>query len=140
MSDLRFLRAWRIYVVAALVFNAGMLVVDAVTGNPIVVLPIICVTFLVGALVLMTRVIGRRAEQLRPRPDYAAIARMERDVYGETFQHDGSPHWASSQRDRSHDDALIHSGAIVHLGGTIILPSGEKITGAEWARRGGRTL
>lgn len=91
MSDLRFLRAWRIYVVAALVFNAGMLVVDAVTGNPIVVLPIICVTFLVGALVLMTRVIRRRAEQLRPRPDYAAIARMERDVYGETFGHDGAP-------------------------------------------------
>lgn len=91
MTDLRFLRAWRIYVVAALVFNAGMLVVDAVTGNPIVVLPIICVTFLAGALVLMTRVIGRRAEQLRPRPDYAAIARMERDVYGETFEHDGAP-------------------------------------------------
>jgi hypothetical protein len=26
-----------------------------------------------------------------PRPDYAAIARMERRIYGETFDHAGSP-------------------------------------------------
>jgi hypothetical protein len=27
----------------------------------------------------------------RPRPDYAAIARMERRIYGETFGHAGAP-------------------------------------------------
>ena len=26
-----------------------------------------------------------------PRPDYSAIARMEREVYGETFKHEGAP-------------------------------------------------
>jgi hypothetical protein len=25
------------------------------------------------------------------RPDYAAIARIEREIYGETFTHDGAP-------------------------------------------------
>jgi hypothetical protein len=122
-----------------------------------------------------------RTEQLRPRPDYAHIARMERDIFGEAFEHDGGAPQVSrprrqtcgyghplisdrpckvceyrryrfegplpsdvirsiSQRDWSRDDAaLIRSGAILRPGGTIILPSGEKIGSAEWARRGGRT-
>lgn len=30
-------------------------------------------------------------EPVRPRPDYAAIARMEREVWGEAFRHEGAP-------------------------------------------------
>jgi hypothetical protein len=30
-------------------------------------------------------------EQSRPRPDYRLIAALERDIYGEAFEHDGAP-------------------------------------------------
>jgi hypothetical protein len=50
-----------------------------------------------GAAVFLALMIGfqtfvlRRQRMLdRPRPDYSAIAAMEREVYGETFDHDGS--------------------------------------------------
>ena len=44
-----------------------------------------------GLFVLNTKTAARRRMAARPRPDYALIASMEREVYGETFRHDGSP-------------------------------------------------
>jgi len=141
------------------------------------------------AIGLETCVVRRRrgsdAVANRPRPDYISIAAMERDIYGETFRHDGAPQdgrgpiastllpkdrepsvrlqcrlghetrvrgsmppqacpqcdeQRQERRDYRADDAiLIRSGAIVRPGGHVTLPSGEKISSEEWARRGGRT-
>jgi len=56
-----------------------------------------CFAGVVGLILTMawqTRLIRRmdrqRLIQLRPRPDYSAIAAMERDIYGEAFRHEGS--------------------------------------------------
>ena len=54
-------------------------------------------TLALGAgLMAVFAVLGARSERdlrehRRPRPDYALIARMEREVYGEAFHHDGAP-------------------------------------------------
>ena len=39
----------------------------------------------------MLRDRGDRRTLDRPRPDYSLIAAMEREIYGETFKHDGAP-------------------------------------------------
>jgi hypothetical protein len=40
---------------------------------------------------LQTRLIRRLEYRNRPRPDYSAIARMEMENYGRTFEHEGAP-------------------------------------------------
>jgi hypothetical protein len=51
--------------------------------------------FNAGLFVFNTKLAhGKRAKHIeahRPHPDYALIAAMEREAYGETFRHDGSP-------------------------------------------------
>ena len=57
-----------------------------------------CVAFAVGLLGCFAYVVGgdirasmRQRRARPPRPDYTLIAAMEREVYGETFGHDGAP-------------------------------------------------
>lgn len=46
-----------------------------------------CMTLtMVGTVTFATQVIRRRRAELR-RPDHAAIARMEREIWGRTFEH-----------------------------------------------------
>lgn len=96
MSALKFLRAFRILVVAALIAVMAIGVQGAAT-TPISALygftAAILVTeaLLLLALAAQTRVIRRVEHANRPRPDYSAIAAMEREVYGRTFEHDGLP-------------------------------------------------
>lgn len=74
-------------IAAALNVAAGNLVLAA------------AMAFLAGANVFCflvnVKVTSQRRAQVieasRPRPDYALIARMEREVYGEAFRHDGAP-------------------------------------------------
>ena len=54
----------------------------------------------------------------RPRPDYSAIAAMEREVYGEEFKHEGAP----SQRGRSNPNLgqCDYCDRPVYLGGQCL--------------------
>ena len=54
----------------------------------------IFIVFWTGLICMQTALIHRRERLERPRPDYSAIAAMEREVYGETFEHDGGPETA----------------------------------------------
>ncbi|HEX3960913.1 MAG TPA: hypothetical protein VHZ03_30560 [Trebonia sp.] len=179
MTALGVMRAWRLFWVMWFVFSVVLLAQGAASGNLIgTVAPAGGAACCILTISLATKTIRRRAEQLRPRPDYAHIARMERDIFGETFEHDGAPQVSRPQRqtcgnghpqavtgacwvcgnrrrldspipadairsivlrDRSRDEEAIRSGYIVPRDAAVIMPSGEKITGAEWARRGGRT-
>lgn len=40
---------------------------------------------------VQTKLVHLREAINRPRPDYASIATMERELYGETFEHEGAP-------------------------------------------------
>lgn len=48
--------------------------------------------------------------QVGPQPDYAAIGRMEREVWGETFRHEGSAAAIRRQAETDWDAALMHYG------------------------------
>lgn len=73
--------------VAVLFSGAGMLTRGAtlVTWEVMLVLAL----FVAGAIALSVTYHSR--PPLPRRPDYALIASMEREVWGETFRHDGSP-------------------------------------------------
>lgn len=51
--------------------------------------------------------IAKARERLRPHPNYAAIASMEREVWGETFKHGGSVTAIRRQADADWDAALM---------------------------------
>lgn len=91
MNGVRAVRSWRIFNVVTLAFNLLLLTLNAVSGNILAVVNAAAVAILVAAVYVNTRTIHRIQERDRPRPDYAAIARMERDIYGETFGHEGAP-------------------------------------------------
>jgi hypothetical protein len=54
-------------------------------------LPAFLIVVWLVLICVQTRLIQRREWLDRPRPDYSAIAAMERDIYGETFAHEGAP-------------------------------------------------
>jgi hypothetical protein len=81
----------RRYNLFAVALNAGLFIWNVVAGDWIALLSAVVLAALAVTLVFQTRQIRNLREQLRPRPDYAAIARMERDVWGETFGHAGAP-------------------------------------------------
>jgi hypothetical protein len=60
-------------------------------NSPLVLLGIIPAAGLplsVGWLCIRTR--DRREKRLARKPDYPLIARLEREIYGESFHHDGA--------------------------------------------------
>lgn len=91
MRNLKFLRAWRVFLYAVLLINVGSLVLDALVGTWFAILPAIMIVGLVAVTRLHAKTIARREYLDRPRPDYSLIAAMEQEVYGETFEHEGTP-------------------------------------------------
>jgi hypothetical protein len=90
MSRAKALRRARYGQVAALTANVGTLAFNLVVSPWVALVPLACIIALALAIWMTTRTIRRREYLDRPRPDYAAIAAMEREVYGETFRHEGS--------------------------------------------------
>jgi hypothetical protein len=89
--DTRRLRASRTAAAVALAGDIAVGVFDAFVAPVLVFIPVASAVCLALVMRYQTVVI-RRAERVnRPRPDYAAIARMEREIYGEAFNHDGAP-------------------------------------------------
>lgn len=73
-----------------LAWNLGMGSYDLARGYLFGLVSFACVLGLVAAMTYQTKVIRRVERANRPRPDYSAIAAMEREIYGETFEHDGA--------------------------------------------------
>ena len=92
---INFLRGCRAVVAVCLVLNAVLGVASALRGYDGAFFNAGAVALLVLVMCLQTFVIRRQrrtdAIASRPRPDYSAIAAMEREVYGETFEHEGAP-------------------------------------------------
>lgn len=66
-------------------------ILDAARGMAVAFLPFACVLSLGCVIAFQTYVLHRIDAQNKPRPDYSLIGAMEREVYGETFEHDGAP-------------------------------------------------
>jgi hypothetical protein len=85
---MRIMRAILVPIAACL---AVMAVLDAIVAGLLAILPAVVLVALVVTLRWETGVIRHLREVARPRPDYPVIAAMEREVYGQTFRHDGAP-------------------------------------------------
>lgn len=81
----------RRYNVFAVAVNVAVLILNVAVGNWFAIWTAVLLVALGGALVFQTRNIRNLRERLRPRPDYSRIASMERDVWGEAFEHAGAP-------------------------------------------------
>lgn len=90
MNAAKILRICRAIAAITLVVVVAWAVVWPITSMLAIVVNAAAVALLTLALFLETKAIRRIEHANRPRPDYSAIARMEREVYGETFQHDGA--------------------------------------------------
>jgi hypothetical protein len=89
---LRSLYLWRVtnYVVVGL--ECALLAAEAFLLHNL--LGAIGAVFAIGIMLLAVRRNARNIAQTQRslhRPDYALIAAIEREVYGETFRHDGAP-------------------------------------------------
>lgn len=91
MSRVRSARLWRIIAAACLVLDLLAFAYNVSRGNDLLFFNALAAAISVIAIRVNTRVIRRQRVLDRPRPDYSAIARMERELYGETFKHDGAP-------------------------------------------------
>jgi len=98
MTPARFAWFWRFFCIAALALNLLMFAGNASAGHTGEMTASGVAALISGIAVLVNtrtirraRAVQRRKEALERRPDYAAIARMEREIYGEAFKHDGAP-------------------------------------------------
>jgi hypothetical protein len=110
-----------------------------------------------GCFLFHTRRAARQKIANRPRPDYALIAEMEREIYGETFTHDGAPRASgasgvvkahcpaghpyaitvchcsecdkAARRERDVVFLAMMAGAKFGPGKTVVMPSGRRVTG-----------
>ena len=100
MSSAKTLRRVRVLQIAAIIINIAVLAFDLVRGSFLLALvPIACIIALTVAVRVQSGTIKRREWLDRPRPDYAAIARMEREVYGEAFKRGPTP----ARQENRHD-------------------------------------
>jgi hypothetical protein len=81
----------RRFLAVILLWNLGTGIYDFAMGRIFGLISFACVAALVVTMTWQTRVIHRIERANRPRPDYSLIAAMEREVYGETFGHEGAP-------------------------------------------------
>lgn len=90
---LQFLRAWRVFELAALLLNLAIGVANAANGHLYALLSFGIVAALAGLLMWQQGVIRKRMAQLNPppRPDYGRIASLERPIWGQAFEHAGAP-------------------------------------------------
>lgn len=85
------IRAFRVVLAAFLVINVAYGIAVALAGDDHdAAFNFGTVAFLALVMCFQTYVVRRQRRLDRPRPDYSAIARMEGEVYGETFEHDSS--------------------------------------------------
>jgi hypothetical protein len=86
------LRAVRWLQIAGLLLSTADLVRDLLRGyQGDAIFAAVLIAFWSLMLCAQTKLIRRREELERPRPDYSAIAAMEREVYGEAIEHEGAP-------------------------------------------------
>jgi hypothetical protein len=91
-------RVLRVAATAAVVANVVTFAMNLAIGSLVAILPAVLVIAAVLMAMWETRLISgqrqREAELLRethPRPDYAAIAAMELEIWGRAFEHEGAP-------------------------------------------------
>lgn len=90
--NVRFLRAVRWVQVAGFLVVTADLVRYLLEGHATSgVFAAVMVVYWSLLFCVQTKLVHLREAINRPRPDYASIAAMERDVYGETFEHEGAP-------------------------------------------------
>jgi hypothetical protein len=90
--NLKTLRAVRRVQVTGLALAGADLPLVIVGGSLGLLLAAVFVTVAWAALICAQTQLIRRREYLdRPRPDYSAIARMEMESFGRTFEHAGAP-------------------------------------------------
>jgi hypothetical protein len=86
-------RAWRNGAVTGSVSSVFWLCLDVFVLRPFWPIVAAQAAVLMGTLVLFFWCRATLRRELS-RPDYAAIARMERDIWERTFDHAGAPGWA----------------------------------------------
>ena len=91
MNSIRRMRRARALNVGVLAIEAAIFGIEFATGSPFAILPLAWIVVFIAVICWQTRVIRRREYECRPRPDYAAIARMEREIYGEAVARCTSP-------------------------------------------------
>jgi hypothetical protein len=86
-------RATRAFMILALAYNLAWGIFDLSRGRVFGPICLACAGAITATLAWQVRYLHRAeiARLAQPRPDYAAIASMEREVYGETFRHEGAP-------------------------------------------------
>jgi len=85
------IRITRAFLILAFVYNLSWGVFDLSRGHIFGLLSLACVAAIAVTLAWQARYLRRAEIARRPRPDYAAIAAMEREIYGEAFKHEGMP-------------------------------------------------
>lgn len=91
MNSIRGMRRARALNVGVLAIEAAIFGFDLAIGSLFMILPLAWIVVFIAVICWQTRVIRRREYECRPRPDYAAIARLEREVYGEAVAWCRSP-------------------------------------------------
>jgi hypothetical protein len=95
MSTLTFARKWRWVLAITMAGEGAIAGADLFLWHQylLVLLPVVMACGLVFAIRLNTRTIAslELSERAKRRPDYRHIARIEREIYGEAFHHDGAP-------------------------------------------------
>lgn len=80
---LRAMRIMRGSLTVVVALSAAIGIRDALDGSLLVFWPMACIVALTALMCRLTRTIRQLRSLARPRPDYAAIARMEREIFGE---------------------------------------------------------
>jgi hypothetical protein len=90
MRFLKFARAGRWLLLALAALEAAWAVLDAATRPAELPVAIAGGITLLAAYLLTGAMIRQLEHERRPRPDYARIRELERDIYGEEFRHGGA--------------------------------------------------
>ena len=106
------IRITRAFLALAFVYNLAWGIFDLSRGHAFGWISLACIVAITVTLAWQIRYLHRanltRLPRMRPRPDYAAIARLEREVYGETFKHEGAPTCTASRPEARWDGRTTH--------------------------------
>lgn len=116
MITTRKVRRWRMLNFVAVGINIGALILSLLADSPLMIVQFVLIPILIWSIWIQTisirRVAAREREAARPRPDYSAIARMEREVWGETFKHEGAPDASVADLNAMMDDLAERATAM----------------------------
>ncbi len=83
MSRLRFARIWRWFLAAAMAIQGAAFALDLLQREwAQACLPLACAGLVAHVMRWNARTIAALEKRNRPRPDYARIATLEREIYG----------------------------------------------------------